>query len=150
MGKQVKRIEEQLVLGYELLNMYKQDSETLRGDIDNVMNNLIEKTEGVLDDVQPDIYSDYKSLKKDIKGQKEENELLYKNLFHLKREAQEQRDKVALCKDRVQKMEQHVGMIADNPIYATDALEAVMENNDASLGGQSLQPAHIRLNNQAA
>jgi hypothetical protein len=41
----VKRIEEQMVLGYELLALYKQETGTLRGDIDCLMNTLINKVE---------------------------------------------------------------------------------------------------------
>lgn len=90
------------------------------------MNQLMEKVEAVMDDVQPDIYADYKALKRDIKNQKEENEILYKSLISLKREAKEQQDKIVFCAERIQKMEQHLGMIADNPNYTDEALEAYM------------------------
>jgi hypothetical protein len=41
-----------------------------------MMQELIEKVENVQEDCQPEIYADYKQLKKNIKDQKEENGLL--------------------------------------------------------------------------
>lgn len=55
------------------------------------MNALMEKVESVMDDVHPDIYADYKSLKNSIKRQKEDNEIMYKNLATLKRDTNQQR-----------------------------------------------------------
>jgi hypothetical protein len=51
------------VLGYDLLNLYKEEANTLRSDVDDLMNNLIDKNESVLADVHPELIEDYKSLK---------------------------------------------------------------------------------------
>lgn len=83
-----------MVLGYELLALYKQETGTLRGDIDCLMNTLINKVEDTQNEVDPQIYADYKSLKGDMKNQKEENEMLYKTLLNMKRETQLQKEKV--------------------------------------------------------
>lgn len=77
-----------MVLGYELLALYKQETGTLHGDIDCLMNTLISKVEDTQNEVDPQIYADYKSLKGDMKNQKEENEMLYKTLLNMKRETQ--------------------------------------------------------------
>lgn len=45
----------------------------MRGEIDTIMQDLIEKVENVQDDCQPEIYKDYKELKKNIAEQKDEN-----------------------------------------------------------------------------
>lgn len=90
----VTAIQEQMVLGYELLALYKQETGTLRGDIDCLMNTLINKVEDTQNEVDPQIYADYKSLKGDMKNQKEENEMLYKTLLNMKRETQLQKEKV--------------------------------------------------------
>lgn len=50
------------------------------------MHKLIEKNEHVLTEIHPDLIDDYKSLKKTIKDQKDENEQLYKMLLNLKKE----------------------------------------------------------------
>jgi len=84
-----------MVLGYELLALYKQETGNLRGDIDCLMNTLINKVEETQNEVDPQIYADYKSLKSDMKNQKEENEMLYKTLLNMKRETQLQKEKVA-------------------------------------------------------
>lgn len=62
-NKTIKSIEEQMVLGYELLAAFKQEAETLRGETDALMQDLIEKVENVHEDCQPEIYKDYKELK---------------------------------------------------------------------------------------
>ena len=56
-----------MVLGYELLALYKSETGTLRKDIDGLLNSLISKVEDVQNEVDPQIYADYKSLKGDMK-----------------------------------------------------------------------------------
>ena len=46
-NKTIRSIEEQMVLGYELLANFKQEAEALRGEIDILMQDLIEKVENV-------------------------------------------------------------------------------------------------------
>ena len=45
-----------------------------------MMNVLIEKTEVVQDELHADVRSDYKTLKANIKQQRDENEVLYKSM----------------------------------------------------------------------
>jgi len=59
-------MEDNLVLGFDLLNAYKDESQKLHVDIDSLLNNLIEKNEDVLTTVQPDLIDDYKTLKSHI------------------------------------------------------------------------------------
>jgi len=56
-----------MVLGYELLALYKSETGTLRNDIDGMLNSLMAKVEDVQNEVDPQIYADYKSLKGDMK-----------------------------------------------------------------------------------
>ena len=42
-----------MVLGYELLALYKSDVSTLRNDIDTMMNTLMAKVEDVQNEVDP-------------------------------------------------------------------------------------------------
>ena len=65
-NKTIRSMEEQMVLGYELLASFKQEAETVRGEIDVLMQDLIEKVESVQDDCQPEIYKDYKELKQNM------------------------------------------------------------------------------------
>ena len=67
-----------MVLGYELLAAFKSEAQVLRGEIDVLMQELIEKVENVQEDCSPEIYKDYKQLKKDIAAQKDENSAIYK------------------------------------------------------------------------
>jgi len=50
-----------------------------------------------MDDVQPELYQDYKILKKAIKKQKEDNEQLNKLLEVERIKTQDQREMVRLC-----------------------------------------------------
>ena len=77
-NKTIKSIEEQMVLGYELLASFKEEAERLRGETDVLMQELIEKVESVQDDCEPEIYKDYKELKVNMAAQKDENQALKK------------------------------------------------------------------------
>jgi hypothetical protein len=92
----------------------------LRSDTDQLMTKLLESVEDVLIDVQPEIYSDFKQLKADIKEQKLERQMLQKTLEQLYRSTEEQRAKVEFCKDRIIAMEDSVGMIANTEAYKND------------------------------
>ena len=95
-----------------------------RQDINVMMNRLMDSVEDVETDINPETYKDYKALKANIKSQKDENELLLKMLATVSRETAEQREKVAICSERIMKMEEEVGMIAHNNAYfATDGTE---------------------------
>lgn len=59
-------MEDNLVLGFDLLTAYKDESQKLHVDIDHLLNNLIEKNADVLTSVQPDLIDDYKTLKSHI------------------------------------------------------------------------------------
>ena len=72
--------QDQLVTGYDLLQLFKEEADQIRKEIDVMMNVLIEKTEVVQDDLHVETRKDYKQLKSDIKAQRDENEVLYKNL----------------------------------------------------------------------
>lgn len=122
----IKRIEEQIVVGYELIAMFKQEAEIQRQQINILMNKLMESVESVSEDVAPETYKDYKTLKGDIKAQKDENECLLKVLDGVRRDTAAQREKVALCSERILKMEEAVGMIGYNDAYKDEPEDDLM------------------------
>jgi uncharacterized coiled-coil DUF342 family protein len=63
-----------------MLQLFKEEADQIRKEIDVMMNVLVEKTEVVQDELHKEIRVDYKSLKSAIKGQRDENEILYKGL----------------------------------------------------------------------
>lgn len=67
-NKQIKTLEDQLVTGYDLLQLFKEEADSIRKEIDVMMNVLIEKTEVVQDDLHQETRKDYKQLKSDIKA----------------------------------------------------------------------------------
>ena len=79
------------------MNKFKDESNNLRGDVDGLMNTLIERNEGVLQEIHPHLIEDYKTLKDQIKEQKDENEQLYKLLLNLKKETASGNQKLQLC-----------------------------------------------------
>ena len=106
-----------MVLGYELLASFKQEAEVVRGEIDVMMQDLIEKVESVQEDCQPEIYKDYKELKQNIAEQKDENMQLKKLLETVAKETNDQRERVEICSERILVMEEQVGMMAHNEAY---------------------------------
>ena len=66
--------------GYDYLQLFKEEADQIRKDIDVMMNVLIEKTENVQDELYTDTRQDYKELKANMKVQRDENEILYKSL----------------------------------------------------------------------
>ena len=113
-NKQIKHLEDQLVLGYDLLQAYKEEADHIRQEIDMMMNVLIEKTEVVQDELHLDTRKDYKMLKGDIKGQRDENEILYKHLKGVVKDTESQRAKVAIFQAKVEELEQHVGILGND------------------------------------
>ena len=81
------------------------------------MQDLIEKVENVQDDCQPEIYKDYKELKKNIADQRDENSQLRKLLETVAKETTDQRERVEFCSERILIMEEQVGMMAHNEAY---------------------------------
>ncbi len=47
-ANQIKRIEDNLVLGYDLMNMYKDESQKLKDDIETLLNQLMDQNEEAL------------------------------------------------------------------------------------------------------
>ena len=82
-NKQIKTLEDSLVTGYDLLQLFKEEADQIRKEIDVMMNVLIEKTEVVQDELHVETRKDYKQLKSDIKAQRDENEILYKGVYCL-------------------------------------------------------------------
>jgi septal ring factor EnvC (AmiA/AmiB activator) len=107
----MKTLEDDLVKGYDILQLYKEEGDQIRKEIDVMMNLLIEKTEKVEDDLKCETRSDYKELKYNIKTQRDENELLYKGLKHIHKDTVSQKQKIAFFKSKIEELEQHVGII---------------------------------------
>lgn len=82
--------------GYDLLQVFKEEADEIRKQIDIMMNVLVEKTEIVQEELHLASRADYKKLKADIKAQRDENEILYKGMKNLVKETESQRTKVAI------------------------------------------------------
>ena len=79
-------MEDNLVLGFDIMTAYKDEAQKLRTDIDSLLNHLIEKNSDVLSTVQPTLIDDYKTLKQHISEKKDDNEAIYKQLLALRKE----------------------------------------------------------------
>ena len=77
-----------------MLQLFKEEADQIRKEIDVMMNVLVEKTEVVQDELHQECRQDYKSLKAAIKAQRDENELLYKSLKQVLKETESQKAKV--------------------------------------------------------
>ena len=114
-NKQIKQLEDQLVTGYDLLQLFKEEADQIRKEIDVMMNVLIEKTEVVQDDLHVETRKDYKVLKADIKGQRDENEILYKNMKTIVQATENQKKKIVVYQAKIEELEQHVGILGNSP-----------------------------------
>lgn len=92
-------------LGFELLHQFKAESSQLRNEMDSLMNQLIKKVEDVHNEVNPEIYSDYKQMKADIRQQRHDKDQLLKTIDGLKKSTETQREKAEFCETRVSEME---------------------------------------------
>ena len=113
-NKQIKVLEDQLVTGYDLLQLFKEEADQIRKEIDIMMNVLIEKTEIVQDELHIETRKDYKCLKGDIKSQRDENELLYKHLKKIVIQSESQKKKIAVYQAKIEELEQHVGILSNS------------------------------------
>ena len=50
-NQQIKNLEDQLVTGYDMLQLFKEEADQIRKEIDVMMNVLVEKTEVVQDEL---------------------------------------------------------------------------------------------------
>ncbi len=114
-NQQIKQLEDQLVTGYDMLQIFKEEADQIRKEIDIMMNILVEKTEVVQDELHVETRKDYHMLKADIKAQRDENEILYKNLKKIVQETSSQKNKIQVYQAKIEELEQHVGIIGNSP-----------------------------------
>lgn len=120
-SQQIKGLEDNLVKGYDILQLFKEEADQIRKEIDVMMNVLIEKTEVVEEDLHSETRSDYKELKANIKQQRDENELLHKSLKQIQKDTESQKKKIEYFRAKIEELEQHVGIInIDQYAYSTE------------------------------
>ena len=78
------------------------------------MNVLIEKTEVVQDELHVETRKSYKNLKYDIKSQRDENEIAYKELKNIIKQTESQRNKIGIFNTKIEELEQHVGILSNS------------------------------------
>mmetsp|Transcript_35356 Transcript_35356/g.54117 ORF Transcript_35356/g.54117 Transcript_35356/m.54117 type:complete len:110 (+) Transcript_35356:107-436(+) len=98
-----------------MLQIFKEEADQIRKEIDVIMNILVEKTEVVQDELHVETRKDYHMLKADIKAQRDENEILYKNLKKIVQETDSQKTKIQVYQAKIEELEQHVGIIGNSP-----------------------------------
>ena len=97
-----------------MLQLFKDEADWIRTEIDLRMNILVEKTEVVQDELHAETRRDYKMLKGAIKAQRDENEILYKDLKNIVKSTASQRAKIAIFQSKIEELEQHVGILANS------------------------------------
>ena len=107
-------MQDQLVTGYDLLQLFKEEADHIRKEIDVMMNVLIEKTEVVQDELHVETRKSYKALKSDIKSQRDENEIAYKELKNIIKQTESQRNKISIFHTKIEELEQHVGILGNS------------------------------------
>ena len=117
------------------MNAYKEEAGNLRQDIDKLLNGLMEKNEDAMQEVQPDLIEDYRTLKSHISEQKDENEALYKQLLSLKKETQSSAQKIALFRQKIERLEQTIGVTKYN--------EDLLNNSVGGAGGNAVYKGSV-------
>ena len=130
-SNQVKRMEDNLVLGFDLMTAYKDEAQRLRTDIDSLLNNLIEKNSDVLSTIQPNLIDDYNTLKSDISEQKDDNEALYKQLLSLRKETTSSAQKIAMFRSRIERLEKTIGV--QQPMTYPEIVMSNIDNENTLL-----------------
>jgi polyhydroxyalkanoate synthesis regulator phasin len=128
--------------GYDLLSVFKEEADDIRKQIDVMMNVLVEKAEVIQDEMHDESRKDYKKLKGDIKQQRDENELIYKDMKKLLKETESQRQKITVFTAKIEELEQHVGILSNAPALnnslsmseVLDINEAVAQESSKNLG----------------
>ena len=105
-----------------------------------MINVLIEKSETVQEELHVETRKDYKELKKNIKKQRDENEIVYKGLKEVIKDTDAQRSKIAIYTAKIEELEQHVGLVKDNEnLMADDELFSPDEQEQQHLPGQQFE-----------
>ena len=94
--------------------MYKDMARSLHSQIDETLSVLLQDNQTVQDDLEPVVVKRYKHLKKEMRTQKDENELLYKQLLQLKKESAALSQKVEWADQKVSLLEGNVGVEKDD------------------------------------
>ena len=83
---------------------------------------------------------DYKCLKGDIKAQRDENEILYKNLKTVVQNTESQKRKITVYQAKIEELEQHVGILANSPDphFQTSPLHAINTVTEENFGQSQL------------
>ena len=87
---------------------------SLHSQIDETLSVLLQDNQTVQDDLEPVVVKRYKHLKKEMRTQKDENELLYKQLLQLKKESAVLSQKVEWADQKVALLEGNVGVEKDD------------------------------------
>ena len=100
------------------LDVFKNSRDNLMSENEELFQKVISEHEDVLGDLAPVMKKDYKLMKRDIKAQKDENELLLKNLTDLRKEAGELAQQIGSCKLKIARLEDTlVGEIKHPALY---------------------------------
>ena len=119
-----------------------------------MMNVLVEKAEVVQDEMHEESRKDYKKLKADIKAQRDENELLYKEMKKLLAETETQKQKITVFTAKIEELEQHVGILSNHPnlmnsisMPMSDVIDninqVVADDSTKQLTNQNSNPANM-------
>jgi hypothetical protein len=92
-------------MGVQSLDDLRTESEKVKEELQSLLNSLVNENEDVLADVHPMLKTDYKTIKKQIKTQKDENEQLIKQLIQLRKETGQTKQQISLCNLRINELE---------------------------------------------
>ena len=123
-SKQIAAIEDAIMKGQQYLEEYKSEASSTRKEVQDLLDQLISRNESVLSQIKPGIVESYQSLKQRIKEQKDENEQLHKNWLTLKKENATTQQKINICNNRIEKLEETLGLAHHHDVDPDDDIDA--------------------------
>jgi predicted nuclease with TOPRIM domain len=82
----------------------------VRGEIEELAESVIRRCEDMEDGFIPNIKYDYQTLKGQIKAEKEENDLLYREMMSLKRENNTSQKRIQVIAASIARLEKALGV----------------------------------------
>lgn len=111
----MKRCEKNSLLAMDQIQQFKEESALLRSQIDELTECIITKCEDLEEQYTPQIRYDYQTLKTQMKAEKEENDLLYREMMSLKRENNTSTKRIQIIAAAIGRLEKSLGVKPKKP-----------------------------------
>lgn len=89
----------------------REEEDRLTQELDSLTQQVLARCGDMQDDLQPSTLQDYTTLKSYIRAEKEENDLLFREMMSIKRENQNAMKRAQIIADKIAHMEKTLGVV---------------------------------------